>query len=578
MASRTGTTAHASRIPYKWVVLTNTTLGVLMMATASTSLMIALPDIFLGLHLEPLAAGNMGYMLWMLMGYGLVVSTLVVTLGRIGDIFGRVRMYNLGFLVFTLASIALSAVWSTGAAGATQIIAFRMVQAIGGAMIMANSVAIVTDVFPSDQRGMALSTNMLAGLAGGFLGLMLGGVLAALDWRMVFLVNVPFGIAGTIWAYLKLKDTGERHPARIDWLGNVTFALGLGLVLVGVNGGIEPYGRLSTGWTNPVVLAELATGLLALVAFVLIERRVPDPMFDLSLFSSRPFAAGNVAVLLSSVANGGMQFMFIMWLQGIWLPLHGYSFEQTPLWAGVLMLPLTLGLMVSAPIFGRLSDKHGARPFTTGGMLLAALTYTLMGLLPADFPYPAFAALLFMDGLAFGMFSAPNTAAIMNSVPARNRGVAAGMRSTAQQMGQPLSMGVFFSLMVLGMSATVPHAMFGGLMAHHVTRASASALSHLAPTGYLFAAFLGYNPLKVLLGTGLEALPAGDAAVLTGKTFFPGLIGTPFIAGLHEVLVFSTVMCLVAAGASWMRGGRFVHAEAEAHHTADVEEAMRQAG
>jgi MFS family permease len=576
MASRTDTLEPTRRIPYKWIVLTNTTLGVLMAATASSSLLIALPDIFRGLNLEPLASGNFGYMLWMLMGYGLVVSALVVTLGRIGDIFGRVKMYNLGFLVFTAASVALSAVWSGGTAGAIEIIAFRMLQAVGGAMLMANSAAIITDVFPADERGMALSTNTVAGLAGGFLGLILGGVLAAINWRMVFLINVPFGVAGTIWAYMKLKDTGERHPEKIDWLGNITFALGLTLVLVGVNGGIEPYGGMNTGWTNPVVLAEIAAGLLTLVAFVFIERRVEAPMLDLKLFKIRPFAAGNIAVLLSAVANGGMQFMFIMWLQGIWLPLHGYSFEQTPLWAGIFMLPLTLGFMLAGPVFGRLSDKHGARIFTTGGMLLAALTFSLMMALPANFPYWAFAVLLFMDGFAFGMFSAPNSAAIMNSVPARNRGAAAGTRSTALQMGQPLSMGVFFSLMVVGLASTVPSTMFKGLTAHHVSRAVATSLAHMTPTGYLFAAFLGYNPLKMLMGSALNTLPAADAATLVGKSFFPQLIGSPFISGLRGVLTFSVIMCLGAAVASWMRGAKFVHAEATAHageattHATDV--------
>ncbi|MCE5190511.1 MAG: MFS transporter [Actinomycetia bacterium] len=558
--------AKRDRIPYKWIVLTNTTIGVLMASVANSSLLIALPEVFRGIKLNPLAPENFMYLLWMLMGYGLVLSVLVVTFGRIGDMFGRVKMYNLGFLVFSVASVALSLVWSTGPAGAIEIIAFRMVQAVGGAMLMANSAAILTDVFPSNERGMALGTNQIAGLGGGFVGLVLGGLLAAVNWRLVFLVNVPIGLFGTVWAYTKLRDTGERHPARIDWLGMVTFALGLGLILLGVNGGLQPYGGLNTGWTNPAVLGEIAAGVLSLVGFVLVERHTAEPMFDMSLFKIRPFAAGNIAVLLSSVANGGMQFMFIMWLQGIWLPLHGYSFEQTPMWAGIFMLPLTVGFMLSALVFGRLSDKYGARPFATGGMLLAAATFAMMLTLPANFSYAAFAVLLFMDGLAFGMFSAPNTAAVMNSVPARNRGVAAGMRSTAQSVGQPLSMGVFFSLMVFGLSTSVPSAMFNGLTAHHVAAATATTLSKMPPTGYLFSAFLGFNPVKTLLGPAFAALPASDAAVVGGKTFFPQLIGTPFIHGLAAVLMFSAIMCLIAAGASWLRGGKFVHEEAEKHH------------
>jgi MFS family permease len=569
--TKTAPAPGEGRVPYKWVVLSNTTLGVFMAMLDSSIVMISLPDIFRGIHLNPLAPANFAYLLWILMGYGLVAAILVVTLGRIGDIFGRVRMYNLGFAIFSLASVGLSLTWSTGAAGAIEIIAFRMVQAIGGAMLMANSTAILTDVFPSEERGMALGTNLIAGLAGSFIGLMLGGVLAAIDWRMVFLVNVPIGAFGTVWAYWKLRDTGERNPARIDWIGNVTFALGLGLVLTGVTYGIQPYGGSNTGWTNPLVLGMIGGGALVLAAFVAIERKVKDPMFDLSLFRIRAFSAGNAAVLLSSMANGGMQFMFIMWLQGIWLPLHGYSFEQTPLYAGIFMLPLTVGFMVSGPLFGRLSDRYGARPFTTGGMVLAAATFALMATLPANFPYPAFAALLFMDGVAFGMFGAPNTAAIMNSVPAKNRGAASGMRATAQMMGQPLSMGIFFSLMVFGLTSTVPQAMLGGLSAHHVPAALANTLAHMPPTGYLFAAFLGYNPLGMLLGGVAKALPAADAALLMGKTFFPQLISSPFTTGLHEVLAFSVTVCLIAAGASWMRGGKFVHAEATAHHGREVE-------
>ncbi len=571
------TKQRGERVPYKWIVLSNTTLGIFMALLDSSIVMISLPDIFRGIRLDPLAPANFAYLLWMLMGYGLVAAILVVTLGRIGDIFGRVRMYNLGFAIFSLASVGLSLTWSTGPAGAMEIIGFRMVQAIGGAMLMANSTAILTDVFPAEQRGMALGTNLIAGLAGSFMGLMLGGVLAAINWRMVFLVNVPIGAFGTFWAYWKLRDTGERHRARIDWLGNVTFALGLGLLLTGVTYGIQPYGGHNTGWTSPMVLGMIGAGALALAAFVAIELRAPEPMFDLSLFRIRAFAAGNLAVLLSAIANGGMQFMFIMWLQGIWLPLHGYTFEQTPLFAGIFMVPLTIGFMVSGPLFGRLSDRYGARPFTTGGMVLAAITFALLMTLPANFSYPLFAALLFTDGVAFGMFGAPNTAAIMNSVPARNRGAASGMRATAQMMGQPLSMGIFFSLMVVGLTATVPQAMFGGLTAHHVPQQIAGALSHMPPTGYLFAAFLGYNPLKMLLGPVLTALPRVDAAVLVGKSFFPKLISSPFTTGLHEVLTFSVIMCLIAAGASWMRGGKFVHAEARKAHghepAAELEEA-----
>ncbi len=536
-----------------------------MAAINATSLIIALPAIFRGIVLDPLDPANFSYLLWVLMGYLLVTAVLVVTLGRIGDMYGRVRIYNLGFVIFTLGSIALSATPSTGAAGALEIIAMRMLQAVGGAMLMANSAAILTDAFPATERGMALGINQIAFQAGSFVGLILGGVLAAIDWRWVFLLNVPIGIVGTIWAYLALREVGERHPARIDWAGNATFAAGLGLLLIGITYGISPYGTATMGWGNPFVIGAIVGGAALLVAFILIERRVAAPMFNLELFRIRAFSAGNLAGLLSAIGLGGLQFLLIMWLQGIWLPLHGYSFEQTPLWAGIYMLPLTVGFVVAGPVSGWLSDRHGARPFATGGMLLAALSFALLLVLPANFAYPAFALVIFLNGVAFGMFASPNTAAIMNSVPAGYRGAASGMRATFQNTGMPLSIGVFFTLMIGGLSANVPGAMYRGLTANHVPAGMATALSHLPAVGYLFAAFLGYNPLATLLGPRvLAALPTGDAARLVSTSFFPSLIAGPFHDGVAVVSIFSIVIFLVAASASWLRGGRYVHDELEA--------------
>ena len=433
--------------------------------------------------------------------------------------------------------------------------------------MMANSAAILTDVFPANQRGMALGINGVSLLAGSFIGLILGGVLAAVDWRLVFLINVPIGILGILWSFLQLREVGERHRARIDWLGNLTFAAGLAVLLTGITYGIKPYGASNMGWSSPFVVAMIGGGIALLVAFVFIERHVEEPMFDLALFRIRAFAAGNLAVLLSAIANGGLQFMLIMWLQGIWLPLHGYSFEQTPLWAGIYMLPMILGFLVAGPVSGILSDRYGARPFATTGMLLAALSFLLLMTLPANFTYWTFGCVLFLNGISFGMFAAPNTAAIMNSVPARNRGVASGMRATAQTLGMPLSIGIFFSLMVVGLTTHVPAAMFAGLTAQHVPAQVATPLSHMPPTGYLFAAFLGFNPLKELLGAHvLGALPAINVHRLVGKEFFPSLIAHPFKDGIVYVLVFAAAMCLVAAFASWMRGGKFVHEEAHAVH------------
>jgi len=556
----------APQIPsrYKWIALSNTTLGMLMATLNATSLIIALPVIFRGIQLNPLDPANFGYLLWMLMGYMLVTAVLVVTLGRLGDMFGRVRMYNLGFVIFTLGAIGASAAWSTGSAGAIELIAMRMLQSVGGAMLMANSAAILTDAFPDTQRGMALGINQMAGLTGSFLGILVGGVISQLGWRWVFLFNVPIGVLGTAWAYWRLREIGIHTPQRIDWLGNVTFAAGLAMLLVGITYGISPYGSSAMGWTNPFVIGMIGGGVLVLLAFCFIEPRVAAPMFNMSLFRIRPFAAGNLAGLLSAIGRGGLQFMLIMWLQGIWLPIHGYDFRVTPLWSGIYMIPSTVGFIIAGPLSGWLSDKYGARPFATGGMLLAAASFGLMMLLPADFAYPVFALVLLLNGIAFGMFAAPNTAGIMNSVPARYRGAASGMRSTFQNTGTPLSIGVFFSLMIVGLTASVPHALLTGLTANHVPTSLAARLAALPPVGYLFASFLGYNPLQTLLGPHvLSSLPAANAARLTSRTFFPGLIAAPFKQGLVIVLSFSIVMCLIAAVASWMRGGRYVHKEDE---------------
>ena len=548
---------------YKWMALSNTTLGMLVATINSSIVIISLPAIFRGIHLDPLKPGNVSYLLWMLMGYLVVSAVLVVAFGRLGDIYGRVRMYNAGFLIFTLASIALAFTPNVGAAGALELIGLRIVQGVGGALLMANSMAILTDAFPVSQRGMALGINQVAALAGSFMGLLIGGLLADTNWRAVFLVSVPFGIFGTVWGYLKLREVGQRGTrGRIDWAGNFTFGVGLIAVLVGITYGIQPYGGHTMGWTSPLVLALLGGGVVLLALFLVVERRSDDPLFHLDLFRIRAFSAGNLAGLLASISRGGLQFMLIIWLQGIWLPLHGYSFASTPLWAGIYMVPLTLGFLVAGPVSGWLSDHHGARPFATGGMLLTAASFAALMVLPIDFPYLVFAVLLLANGIGSGLFAAPNTAGIMNSVPARQRGAASGMRATFQNAGFVLSIGLFFSLMIAGLAARLPTTLYSGLTANGVPPATAERIAHLPPVGSLFAAFLGFNPIRTLLGpAALARLSPEQAANLTGTTFFPRLIAEPFRHGLAIVFLAALVMSLVAAAASWLRGGRYVHEE-----------------
>ncbi len=547
---------------YRWVALSTTTLGMLIATINSSIVLIALPDIFRGIRLNPLEPGNSSYLLWMMMAFMVATAVLVVSFGRLGDVFGRVRMFNTGFVVFTVASVGLAATWFDGTAGADWMIAMRLLQGIGGALIMGNTTAIVTDAFPVEQRGLALGINSVAALAGSFIGLVLGGLLAPVNWRLTFLISVPVGLIGTVWSLWKLQERGQRRPARIDWWGNVTFAGGLVLVLVAITESITPYGDHVMGWTNPACWGKLVVGLVLLAAFVVIERRVAEPMFELSLFRIRAFTAGNIATFLAALGRGGLMFMLIIWLQGIWLPLHGYSFESTPLWAGIYMLPLTVGFLVAGPLSGVLSDRFGARPFATGGMLVAAWAFALFLLLPVDFAYWQFAGIVLLVGLALGMFSSPNQSAIMNSVPARRRGVGAGMMATFQNSAQVFSIGVFFSLMVLGLAATLPHEMRTGLEAKGVPAARAEAIADQPPVGVLFASFLGYNPMRELVGDDLAKLDKADAAQVTGREFFPQLIAEPFRDGLHKAFGFAMVACLVAAGASWLRGGGvYVHDE-----------------
>jgi MFS family permease len=561
-----GTPARGGRTlgpNYKWVALSNTTLGVLMATINQSIVLIALPDVFRGIGLNPLSPGNTSYLLWMFMGFMVVSAVLVVSFGRLGDMFGRVRMYNMGFAVFTIGSIALTVTWMHGTTAALWLIIWRVVQGIGGAFLFANSTAILTDAFPSNQRGTALGLNSIAAIAGSFIGLILGGVLGPVNWHLIFLVSAPVGVFGTVWAYFMLHDIGVRKHARMDWWGNVLFGGGLIALLVGITYGLLPYGGHPMGWTNPWVLTAMIGGVALLVIFVYVETKVAEPLFRMSLFKIRAFAAGNIANLAMALSRGGMQFMLIIWLQGIWLPLHGYSFSQTPLWAGIYLIPLTLGFLFSAPLSGILSDKFGAKAFTVGGALMTAATFVVLAFLPVDFAYWQFALLVALNGFGTGLFVSPNRAEMMNAVPANARGAAGGMIATFMNSASVLSIGIFFSLMIVGLSSKLPSTLFSGLTAQGVPASAAAPISHLPPIGVLFAAFLGYNPVQQLLGPLVHQLNPTHAAYLIGRQFFPHLITGPFHDGLGVAFGFAIAACVIGAIASMFTSRRKVRGDHE---------------
>ena len=552
-------------VQYKWVALSNTTIGTLMASIDATIVLISLPAIFRGISVDPL--DSFQYLLWVLFGYSLVTSTLLVSFGRISDIYGRVRLFNLGFAIFTVGSLLCAATPSTGDAGALELVVFRLVQGVGGAFLLSNSAAILTDAFPARERGKALGINMTAAIAGSLIGLVLGGVLAIFYWRFIFLVSVPVGLLGTVWSYWKLKEIAAiRKGQKIDVWGNLLFAAGLTFLILGVTYALIPYGKGSQmGWGDPWVIASLAAGAAFLVAFPFVEARVPDPMFNLGLFRNRMFAAANLAGLLAAVGRGGVQIMLIILLQGIWLPLHGVSYQDTPFWAGVYMIPMIAGFAIMGPVSGYLSDRYGARAFATASMVITAGTFLALSLFSYDFAYLPFAGVILVMGMAGGLFAAPNIASIMNSVPPEHRGAASGMRATLQNAGQTLSLAVFFTIIITGLSSGLPGALSAAMVNAGVPKL-AGALPPIPASSALFSAFLGYNPMQSILAdprfaSVVSQIPTTTYAYLTGQTFFPTAIAPAFISALDLSFYIGAALSLVAALASFLRGKVYIHEE-----------------
>jgi MFS family permease len=543
------------KLEYKWIVLINTTIGMLMAAINQTIVLISLPAIFSGLHVDPLGPGQSNLLLWMLMGYSAVTTVLLVTFGRIADMFGRVRIYNLGFVVFTVGSLLCALTPSTGTAGAIELIAFRMLQGVGGAGLFANSIALLTDAFPAHQRGFSLGINQIAFIGGNIVGVVLGGFLAAVNWRLDFLISVPVGLAGSVWALVALHEVGKRRAQPLDWVGNVTFAGGLLALMFGLTQALTPYGNQSMGWSNPIVVLVLAGGVVLLAAFVVVETRVRYPLFDLQLFRIRDFLFGNVAAFLFSLARGGLQFMFIIWLQGIWLPLHGVNYRDTPLQAGIDTMPLILGFVVCGPLGGWLSDRYGSRVLATGGILVAGLAAALLMTLPANFNLGLFAAYLALMGAGMGFFSAPNTSQIMGAVPAEQRGSAAGMRAMVLNAGMTASQAIFFTIVIASLSRNLGPALLAGAGQAGLPPDLAHQIASLPPGAAIFAAMLGYDPvLHLVPASSLAILPSAIATRVSDPHFFAGLLAQPFVEGIRVALVVCVAICVLAGVTSALRG------------------------
>ncbi|PYB68695.1 MFS transporter [Thermoplasma sp. Kam2015] len=552
-------------VQYKWVALSNTTIGVLMASINGTILMISLPAIFRGIDLNPFLPSSFQYLLWILMGYMVVTAVLLVTVGRLSDIYGRVRLFNFGFAIFTAGSILLFLTPGHGTTAALYLIVFRMIQAIGASFLFANSAAIITDAFPSNERGKAMGINQIAALAGSLIGLIVGGILATINWRYVFLVSVPVGALGTIWSYLKLKDQSvRRKDEKIDLPGNVTFAAGLTLILIGITYGLMPYGSSSMGWANPWVMASMISGAAMLIAFPFIELHVDQPMFDMHLFKYRGFTFGNFAGFFQSMGMGGVMFMVIILLQGIWLPLHGYSYSSVPFWAGIYTIPMMAGFVIFGPISGALSDRIGARFLTTLGMIVGAVAFILLTLFPYNFSYPPFAATLFMMGSGMGLFGAPNITAVMNSLPPHYRGTGSGMRSTLQNTGQTASMGIFFTIVLITLTSYLSSSFNTALAA-----AGASILipvfDKIPATSALFSAFLGYNPMATILGllpsSFSSLISPTSLSILEGTHWFPLALAPAFMKALHASFYAGAGILVIAALLSAFRGKRFIYGE-----------------
>jgi EmrB/QacA subfamily drug resistance transporter len=424
---------------YKWWVLSCTSLGMLLATINSGTLIIALPD------LERSLSTTLLELVWVILVYMIVSTVLVLTAGRLSDLFGRKTAYVLGFLVFSIASLGAGF-----AVSGTELILWRVLQGIGGAFLFANAAALVTDAFPKKELGLAMGTNTMVAAVGLVIGPVLGGALVAISWPWVFWFNIPFGLAGCVWAALVLEERSGRSEERgLDLLGVATYIVGLtGLVFALSKGGLS-------GWNHPLVIGGLIAAAVFLPLFVVIERHGRAPMLDLALFRDRLFAAASAAAFLNGLSRFALMFLFVFYFQG--------PQGQSPIMAGLELAPLAIGMLVASPFAGVIADRRGSRGLAAAGMLLSAIGLAGMTMLQADTPYIWSAVWLSLVGVGSGMFNSPNTAAMMGAVPVHRRGIAAGARVMLQNTGAVVSIAFVMAIVTAAVPSDVLFKIFSGL-------------------------------------------------------------------------------------------------------------------
>jgi len=536
-------------------ILVNSFLGSLMASMTMSAIIIALPDILRGIGVNPMSPLGFASMMWLMFSYPLMVAVAVPIVGRLSDMYGRGRMFTIGDAIFTVMSTLLGIVPGYGSVAVAQMIAYRFVQGLGGSMMFTNSAAIITDVYPPHRRGVAMGIVSIAFSAGSIIGLVVGGVLAVVNWRLVFLVNTPIGIASTAWAYVTVYrlPLGLRR-VRVDYLGASMLAASLVLLLLGITFGMLPSGNSMMSWGSPMVLGLIGGGLLLMALLIPVEMRTGEPILKINLFRIRPFTFGVLSALFLFLAQGANVFVLSLLLQAIYLPMHGVPYSETPLLAGIYLIPSSVANAVFAPVGGRLINRFGARVVSTIGAVLLGVSFELLTLLSLNFNYTLFAADLFLMGTGSGLFQSPNLVSIMSSVPQEDRSAASGLRASMQNIGLLMSFAVFLTLILVGSATALSTSISSALTKVGVPSDVVSELTRIPPAYALFAAFMGYDPMKFLMSQAGVDLPGSVYAAVTKPTFFPSAIAPAMATGFIYAYHIAAIMAFTAAIFSYLRG------------------------